>query len=168
MNANAAAVVNCHGNSPAIERVAASVILRVRRREAWRGQSVSLSLCVSKVETFVRPVMDVPRDEFRDADGETGTGGDDERRDGVAVHHDSGAGRGVKEPTSVVGYVTEATYASAANTDLRLGNASVLLSTTTLFLCEMYPLTNFRNMRLATTHSTSSASTSAPHHSRAI
>jgi len=167
LNANAAAVVNCHGNSPAIERVAASVILRVRRREAWRGQSVYRSVCVCVCRKLKRS-FDVPRDEFRDADGETGTGGDDERRDGVAVHHDSGAGRGVKEPTSVVGYVTEATYASAANTDLRLGNASVLLSTTTLFLCEMYPLTNFRNMRLATTHSTSSASTSAPHHSRAI
>ena len=67
------------------------------------ARSVSLSLCVcASVCRKLKRSFDVPRDEFRDADGETGTGGDDERRDGVAVHHDSGAGRGVKEPTSSV------------------------------------------------------------------
>lgn len=54
----------------------------------------------------------VPRDEFRDADGETGTGGDDERRDGVAVHHGEPTGcEGKKEfVVVVVCCVTAPTY----------------------------------------------------------
>ena len=47
------------------------------------------------------------------------------------------------------------------------GKGAFFASTTTLLLWLMYPLMNFRKMRLATTHSTSSMSISAPHHSSA-